>query len=234
MSIPQKCKIDGCTQNFARLKLGMCGKHYQSFSKYGDAMHTDNKRKNRVTSCSIDGCTGSGQKDSHGEYRQYIRGFCAKHYDRWISKGYTDLDFELHGMRYHELYNTWLNMKQRCSNEKSASYSHYGGRGIKVCERWEKSFASFLEDMGERPTKEHSIDRIDTNGDYTPKNCRWADKKTQTLNRRIMFKYGVGVRKTKSGRFCARVRRDKVEFHVGTYDTMEEAVQARKEFIASL
>ena len=75
-------------------------------------------------------------------------------------------------------------MKARCTWEKHKSWKYYGGRGIKICERWLHSFEAFLQDMGEKPGPEFSIDRIDTNGDYEPKNCRWADKITQTRNRR--------------------------------------------------
>ena len=79
---------------------------------------------------------------------------------------------------------SYHSMKQRCYNEKCKDYYLYGGRGIKVCDRWLESFENFLEDMGDRPSKNHSIDRIDVNGDYSPKNCRWADNKTQMRNRK--------------------------------------------------
>lgn len=82
----------------------------------------------------------------------------------------------------HPLYQTWADMKGRCRNPNHAGWDDYGGRGIKVCERW-SDFHAFIEDMGERPPR-YSIDRIDVNGNYEPSNCRWADQATQNLNRR--------------------------------------------------
>lgn len=81
------------------------------------------------------------------------------------------------------VYKSWCGMKERCLNPNKQDWCDYGGRGIKVCDRWLNSFENFLLDMGEPPEK-HSLDRIDCNGNYTPENCRWASAKTQSCNRR--------------------------------------------------
>jgi len=78
-------------------------------------------------------------------------------------------------------YSSWARMRDRCSNPKTERYPHYGGRGIKVCERW-LDFELFLSDMGNKPTPKHSIDRIDNDGNYEPSNCRWATALEQQSN----------------------------------------------------
>lgn len=81
----------------------------------------------------------------------------------------------------HPLYATWANMKTRCSNKKSKNFDIYGGKGVRVCERWIK-FENFAADMGPKPSVKHTLDRIDSNGNYEPTNCRWADSVTQGRN----------------------------------------------------
>lgn len=85
--------------------------------------------------------------------------------------------------KYKRTYISWSNMKQRCLNPKRNSYKYYGGRGIKVCDRWLHSFENFLADMGECPPG-LTIDRIENDGNYEKGNCRWATIITQITNRR--------------------------------------------------
>jgi len=80
-------------------------------------------------------------------------------------------------------YNTWKGVRQRCNNKNDPAYKHYGGRGIKVCKRWD-DYELFLKDMGHRPSTRHSIDRIDNDGNYQPDNCRWATLSEQRRNTR--------------------------------------------------
>jgi hypothetical protein len=87
-----------------------------------------------------------------------------------------------HGLSYTRTHAIWAAMKSRCTNKNQKCYPRYGGRGVSVCERWQ-SFDMFYADMGTVP-EGHSLDRIDTNGNYEPGNCRWATKYTQANNTR--------------------------------------------------
>lgn len=79
-------------------------------------------------------------------------------------------------------YNAWASMKSRCLNPNSHGFKRYGARGIKVCERW-LNFAKFYEDMGPKPTQKHSLERLNTDGNYEPSNCVWADAIQQASTR---------------------------------------------------
>ena len=89
-----------------------------------------------------------------------------------------------HGLSETVEYKTWLNIKGRCYNLNEKHYKDYGGRGIKVCDRWLESFEAFLEDVGKRPEGKYSLDRKNNNGDYCKENCRWATDLEQANNKR--------------------------------------------------
>ena len=89
-----------------------------------------------------------------------------------------------HGLSNSEEYQIWCGIIKRCENRKSLGFKNYGGRGISICKRWRSDFNFFIKDMGKRPSKNHSIDRVDVNGNYSPENCRWASKSIQMRNTR--------------------------------------------------
>lgn len=99
-----------------------------------------------------------------------------------LTRPYISKAMTRHGHEGKRTYSSWHGMKTRCLNPRSASYYNYGGRGIRVCERWLK-FENFLADMGERPPN-MTLERKDYNGHYEPSNCVWADDATQRRNKR--------------------------------------------------
>lgn len=103
-----------------------------------------------------------------------------------------------HGMDGTPVYKSWISAKSRCKNENDKDYKNYGGRGIKVCKRWKNSFEKFYKDMGDKPSAEHSLDRINVNGNYEPSNCKWSTIIEQNNNRRTnLFLTLNGVTLTK-------------------------------------
>jgi hypothetical protein len=91
-------------------------------------------------------------------------------------------------------YNTWLKMKERTGNKRCWNYNNYGGRGIAMSDEWRNSFEAFYRDMGPRPSPKHSIERMDSDGNYCKENCSWATVREQSRNRRNNRKYLYGGR----------------------------------------
>lgn len=90
-----------------------------------------------------------------------------------------------HGMTGMPIHRTWGGMKNRCLNPNNPQFKNYGGRGIKVCERWLESFENFYADMGDKPSPNHSLERKDNEMGYSPDNCIWATPKEQARNTRV-------------------------------------------------
>lgn len=160
-----------------------------------------------------------------------------KHGDGGNSKGSRSVE-----------YQAWVGLRNRCLNPKNQNFPSYGGRGISVCPRWEQ-YSSFLADMGRRPSKRHSINRKDNDGNYEPGNCHWATPDEQNINRKkarslratSQFK-GVGLnnllKKHYTPSWKATIQKDGIAYHLGSFETEIEAALAydrkAKEFFGSL
>lgn len=174
-----------------------------------------------MTKCELSECTRA---------RETRIGYCLLHYKRWKRTGDpSKLIRKIYGgTESHPLYTTWLNMRQRCYNKNKPQYKDWGGRGIKVCDSWNSSggFERFVQDVGNKPTLMHQLDRINNDGDYEPGNVRWATRHEQMRNTR-----GVtdtpGVRMGLSGSWQARIKVNKKEVYLGTFSDKRQAVAAR-------
>lgn len=130
-----------------------------------------------------------------------------------------------HGLTKTSAHSTWGRIKQRCYNPKCSQYHNYGGRGIKMCDRWQ-SFENFLADMGQRPADKTSIDRINNDGDYEPGNCRWATSKEQSYNTRTSLNAkGYCFIKSKKKWVAYSTGKGKA-VRLGHFKTEEEAKEA--------
>ena len=177
-AIMKTCKINNCESKSRT--LGFCRNHYEKFRKYSDPLYVHPKFRHPEI-CTVDGCNN----------KHKAKGYCRIHYDRFKKHGdplHTEM--EMHGMSGTQEYNTWRAMIQRCYYKNNPGFDHYGGRGIIVCERWQKSFKTFLKDMGKRPFPKAQIHRIDNGEDYKPSNCRWV---THTENQRNNSKTKLSI-----------------------------------------
>jgi len=121
-------------------------------------------------------------------------------------------------------------MMQRCHNPNNPGYYKYGGRGIKVCDRWRESFVHFLEDVGRKPSPELTLERIDNNKNYEPGNVCWATYTKQAENRRSGSRYGSGIQFDGTW-YRVYLKINRIKKKVGTFRTLEEAKLAKQEVL---
>ena len=166
--------------------------------------------------------------------------YCGKEFGTQISnvksgntKSCGCLVGEYHGMKKHRFYATYRNMMRRCYTKSDPAYKHYGGRGISVCEECQ-DIIKFVAWADSTYIEGYTLDRIDNAGNYEPSNCRWADTTTQAINQRMMKNNTtgyVGVYVARDNRCESRLTFNKVDIFLGRFNTIEEAAQARDNYI---
>ena len=220
------CQVEGCKnqgklhRNGSRFfPRGFCNTHYKKWVKENrDIVEADKIKPN---CCSVEGCN---------KPKPYKKGLCDMHYQRLSNNGDVNIvQKRREGQTEHPLYNTYGGMKKRCLQENDKDYYRYGGRGIKICDRWlgVDGFFNFIDDMGERP-EGYTLDRIDSEGDYSPENCRWADINTQGLNKRNVKHRGV-IFYESLNKYRVRISVDKINYELGMFEDLEEAIEVRKQ-----
>lgn len=134
------------------------------------------------------------------------------------------------GITTHPLYGLWRQMKYRC--KLGTRYEkNYASRGIGVCSQWLEDFRVFLKDMGDRPSKKHSLDRKDNNGSYCPHNCRWATQHQQIMNSRVIKRKGNlprWINLTKWGTYVVKRSISGRVIRAGVFKTRVDALKAAK------
>lgn len=192
----------------------------------------------------------------HGKYKVciYVRGIGAVYVKLCDNKmdanlAYLQVANEWYGVGMwgwvnakHILYSTWKAMHERCYKKGNHNYNRYGGRGITVCTAWSQgdhnaykglAFKRFVKDMGVKPTREHTLDRINNNEGYSKCNCRWATKVDQARNRGLS-KYNItgykGVARYNKGnnKYRVTITVNYKQIALGVYKTLDEAIEARR------
>lgn len=141
-----------------------------------------------------------------------------------------------HGLRNTKLYRTWKAMKRRCYNKNVKFYENYGGRGVMVCDEWKDSFINFYNWAMRNGYKDNlTIDRINVNGDYSPKNCRWVDYHIQGANQRMRKDNPTGFRgvsfNKNEQKYISNLTVNKKKIFFGYFNTSEEAHIARVKYL---
>jgi hypothetical protein len=198
------------TTRFIHTAENVIGKNFGEWTVLSDAEHYSFRgKKLRMVSCHCSCGTVKEVRLSH------LKGGRSK--SCGCSRG------ESHGLQKHPIYSVWGAMKQRCANSNNPAYHNYGGRGINVCSRWENSFQNFFDDMGSSWSGGLSLDRVDNDGGYSLKNCRWATPEEQAANKRNTRKHGPGIVPHKNGKFGAIVV---LTINLGEFETPEKAAKA--------
>lgn len=136
-----------------------------------------------------------------------------------------------HGRTNTPEYPVWAAMIQRCTKSTYSEYHNYGGRGISICKEWMR-FENFIADMGDRPSKKHTLERVDNDGNYEPSNCIWATRFQQSINQRIRADNKTGYRGVSlnkvSGKYYAKICVNKKQIHLGCFELINDAITARE------
>ena len=188
-------------------------------------------KKEKAICCKIENCLGSGVTNKYGKI-VFPRSLCNLHYQKYHKYGSPIVVKNISGedRSKNELYNVFHKIKSRCYNKKDKAYKNYGGRGIEMSDEFLtlRGFDAFVECMGERPSKNHTVDRIDNDKNYERKNLKWSTNFQQAKNRRNNNEF-VGVYWYKStSKWKAVISINRKPIHLGYFVEYSDACAARR------